>query len=68
MVLWGSISLAQTLMRANLVDEYHIQICPALVGGGRPLFPEMDQYAKLELIDFKRYDSGMMLLRYRPRT
>jgi dihydrofolate reductase len=30
-VLWGSISLAQSLIKENLIDEYHLQICPALV-------------------------------------
>ena len=38
MVVWGSISLAQSLMKENLIDEYHIQLCPVLTGGGRNLF------------------------------
>lgn len=66
MVLWGSLSLAQALIQAHLVDEFHIQICPTLVGGGRPLFPDLDGYAKMKLIDFKRYDTGVMRMRYRP--
>ena len=32
MVLWGSLSLAQDLMAADLIDEYHLQICPTMVG------------------------------------
>jgi dihydrofolate reductase len=32
MVLWGSISLVQSLMQQNLIDEYHIQLCPVLTG------------------------------------
>src|SRR5258705_316170 len=38
MVLWGSISLAQSFMKANLIDEYHLRICPLVLGAGRPLF------------------------------
>jgi dihydrofolate reductase len=46
MVLWGSLSLAQDLMAADLIDEYHLQICPTMVGGGRHLFPTLPSYAR----------------------
>jgi dihydrofolate reductase len=36
---WGSLSLAQELIAADLIDEYQFQLCPTLVGGGRSLFP-----------------------------
>jgi dihydrofolate reductase len=68
MVLWGSISLAQSLIKANLVDEFHIQICPTLVGGGRTLFPNLDGYANLKLVDIRKYDTGVMYLHYEPGT
>ena len=64
MVLWGSISLAQALMKENLIDEYHLQICPTVVGGGRPLFPDLEGYKNLKLVDFRKYDTGVMFLRY----
>ena len=38
MVMWGSISLAQSLIKENLIDEYHIQLCPVLTGGGQRSF------------------------------
>jgi len=66
MVLWGSLSLAQALIRAKLVDEYHIQICPTLTGGGRRLFPDLDAYAGLEPVSVKTYETGVVFLRYRP--
>jgi dihydrofolate reductase len=37
-VIWDSISLAQTLMTAGVVDEYRLVICPLVLGSGRPLF------------------------------
>lgn len=66
MVMWGSISLAQTFMKANLIDEYHLQICPTAIGGGRSLFPDTDYYTSFKLIDFKKYDTGAMYLHYEP--
>lgn len=65
MVLWGSISLAQSLMKKNLIDEYHLRICPIVLGSGRPLFESMAKM-NLELIGTKQYSSGLVLLKYRP--
>jgi len=66
-VLWGSITLAQALMNENLIDEYHLQICPTIVGGGRPLFPTAESYKNLELINLKKYDTGVIFLQYVPK-
>lgn len=66
MVVWGSISLAQSLMKQNLIDEYHLQLCPAAIGGGRALFPEADSYRNMKLVEHKKYDTGVIFLRYVP--
>jgi dihydrofolate reductase len=65
-VLWGSLSLAQTLMKENLIDEYHIQVCPTAVGGGKLFFPKFINYKTFRLVDTRRYDSGVMFLKYVP--
>jgi dihydrofolate reductase len=67
MVLWGSLSLAQALMEADLIDEYHIQLCPTLVGGGRPLFPPHQGYMDLERVNVRTYDTGALFLHYEPK-
>jgi dihydrofolate reductase len=66
MVLWGSISLAQSLMKESVIDEFHIQFCPTRVGGGRLLFPDSDHYNKLKLVDSRTYDTGVVYLNYQP--
>lgn len=38
MVMWGSLSLAQDLIAADLIDEHHLQFVPTAVGGDRTLF------------------------------
>lgn len=65
MVLWGSISLAQSLIKENLIDEFHIRVVPVSLGKGVPLFENMNEM-KLELMDTKRYPSGIVLLQYKP--
>jgi len=64
MVLWGSISLAQSFMRENLIDEYHLRICPVVIGVGRPLFAKTG-IIHLKLFESKTYPSGLVMLKYR---
>jgi dihydrofolate reductase len=66
-VLWGSLSLAQALIGVDLIDEYHLRLCPTLVGGGRQLFPGAQSYRRLRLVSVKPYDNGVVLLQHGPR-
>jgi len=65
-VLWGSISLVQSLLKENLVDELHLQLCPVLTGGGRPFFPEAIDFNKLKLLEMRQYNTGTVFLSYEP--
>jgi dihydrofolate reductase len=38
MVIWGSISLGQSLMQAGLIDQLQLIMCPVVLGRGKPLF------------------------------
>ena len=67
MVMWGSLSLAQDLIAADLIDEYHLQICPTLAGGGRRLFPGLQSYARLKRVGMRTYDTGVVFLHYEPQ-
>ena len=37
-------TLAAPLVRAGLVDEFHVVVTPAAVGGGTPFFPTLDKW------------------------
>ena len=65
MVMWGSISLAQSLMKENLIDEYHLQLFPVVTGGGRRLFPGQMNLDNLKLVEVRRYNTGTVFLNYR---
>lgn len=67
MVLWGSLSLAQDLIAADLIDEYHLQICPTIVGAGRRLFPDLERYAHLRRVGVRTYDTGVVVVHYEPQ-
>ncbi len=42
-------NLAQSCLRAGVLDELEIHLVPVLLGSGRPLFGELAQHADLEL-------------------
>jgi dihydrofolate reductase len=65
-VLWGSISLAQSLMSEGLIDEYHLRVCPVVLGKGRPLFADSIKTPGMKLLETKAYKAGLVSLRYKP--
>jgi dihydrofolate reductase len=63
----GQSSLAAQAIRAGLVDEYQLFIGTAVVGGGNPFFPDGVRVV-LELLDQRRFDNGVIYLRYASTT
>ena len=57
-------TIAAPLVRAGLVDEFHIVVSPAAVGGGTPFFPRLDEWIALELVENRTFPTGAVLLRY----
>lgn len=57
----GSRTLAQALLRAGLIDELHLQIFPVILGSGRRIFPDGPEKFDLELTGSKRLDNGVLL-------
>jgi dihydrofolate reductase len=59
--------LAAHAFRAGLVDECQLFLTPIIVGGGKQSLPD-DVRLELELLDERRFGSGMVYLRYRVGT
>lgn len=60
----GSISLAQSLLAAGLVDELRLVVAATIAGGGRRLFEPTGRPRGLELEDADRTPNGTLLLTY----
>ena len=60
----GGSELAAEAIRAGLVDEIHMIISPVLVGGGKQALPGGVRL-RLELLNERRFGSGVVHLRYR---
>jgi dihydrofolate reductase len=60
----GGPDLATHAFRAGLVDECHLFVAPVIVGGGKRSLPEGVRLG-LELLAARRFEGGMVHLRYR---
>jgi dihydrofolate reductase len=65
LMILGSGELVQTLMAADLIDEYTLLIHPLVIGSGRRLFPDDDTITKLDLIRSEVTSTGVIIATYR---
>ena len=62
----GSITLVRSLIDAQLVDEYRLFVYPVVIGKGRKMFAEGLDRHNLSLVGAIPFNSGIVLLTYRP--
>lgn len=58
--------LAEQALRAGLVDEIQLIVCPVVVGGGKRFLPD-GLRLDLELLEERCFSSGVVVLRYAVR-
>jgi dihydrofolate reductase len=64
--IWGSGELLQTLIAAELVDEFRVWIFPLILGQGKRLFENGVPPRGLTLVESRRTPKGVLLNIYRP--
>ncbi len=60
----GGGDLAAQAIKAGVVDELQLFVVPVLVGAGKRSLPS-EAHADLDLVDTRRFASGVVFLRYR---
>ena len=63
----GGPTLAARAISVGLVDEYQMFVVPIVVGGGTRTLPDGVRLS-LDLVDERRFDSGIVYLNYRSVT
>ncbi len=63
--LCGGAELANSLLEAQLIDTLILKINPVLIGQGIPLFSQSSKQVKLQLLDLKKYENGVLLPTYK---
>ena len=67
-LVFGSAQLVQSLMEADLVDEYRFLIHPIIMGSGKRFFRDEMVATKLKLVKTKTLNSGVILDCYQSAT
>lgn len=68
MFVFGSGILSESLMKANLFDEYRLCIAPVFLSAGRRLFNEGLPHQKLGLLKEQPLQTGGVILMYAPAS
>ena len=63
---YGNGPLSATLLRNNLIDEFHFLLTPVAAGTGHHLFEELDDAPNLTLARTQQFGSGVLALVYTP--
>lgn len=63
--LYGGASLITSFINLGLVDEFRLSVHPVVLGGGTPLFVDIEQRLNLKLVHTRTFSSGVVQLIYR---
>ena len=64
-VVWGGVRFWRSLMRLDLIDEFHLDLYPDVAGEGTPLFDDVAKSYRLDLVSHTAFSNGTVGLQYR---
>ncbi|MEO6734647.1 MAG: dihydrofolate reductase family protein [Ferruginibacter sp.] len=63
-IVYGGGSFVSALIKAGLIDEFHLLINPTAIGNGMTIFKQLDNNQPLTLVKSASFDCGIALLHY----
>lgn len=63
-IAYGGATFISSLLKENLIDEYHLLINPVVLGKGISFFNTVAHPLSLRLVNAGRFESGVALLNY----
>jgi dihydrofolate reductase len=66
-IVYGGAGFASSLIKNNLIDEYHLFINPTAIGKGLTIFGEAGDKFKLKLVKSTAFDCGIVVNCYEPK-
>ncbi|HXQ33987.1 MAG TPA: dihydrofolate reductase family protein [Anaerolineales bacterium] len=68
LLVYGGAGFVSSLIKHNLIDEFHLFVYPAAIGKGLTIFGEVGSYLKLKEVDATSCESGITIHNYLPET
>ncbi|MEO6833692.1 MAG: dihydrofolate reductase family protein [Chitinophagaceae bacterium] len=63
-IVYGGVSFVSSLIKADLIDEYHLFVNPVMIGKGLRIFDEIGNTRKLQLENATGFTNGVAVLFY----
>lgn len=65
-ITYGGAGFVSSLIRFNLIDEYHLFVNPAILGNGMAIFKTVTDRLNLKLVNSTTGSCGIVILQYEP--
>jgi dihydrofolate reductase len=65
-IVYGGASFDSSLIKAGLVDEFHLFINPTAIGSGMTIFKDINEMQKFTLVKSTAFRCGIVELHYEP--
>ena len=66
-IVYGGATFDSSLIKAGLIDEFHLFINPAAIGNGMAIFKDLKEVQKFTIIKSTPFDSGIDELNLEPK-
>jgi len=63
-IVYGGTSFVASLIREELIDQYHLLINPTILGKGKAIFKAITDRAPLQLMNAKPFKCGVLAVQY----
>jgi len=63
-LVYGGATLVSSLIKAGLIDEFHLIVNPSVLGTGLSIFKELDGRQTMKLLRVQSFDCGIVVLSY----
>jgi len=66
-IVYGGAGFVSSLVKENLIDEYHLFINPTAIGKGLKIFSEIKSNVSLDLVQSRVFNCGIVVNHYEPK-
>ena len=67
-IAYGGAEFVSSLVKNNLIDEYHLFVNPVALGKGMTIFGDLEENLNLKLVKAKAFSCGVVGLCYEPKV
>ncbi len=67
-IMYGGSEFVSSVIKADLIDEYHLFVSPSAIGKGLPIFKTLEGSRKFTLVKATTLKCGIVVLFYKPKA